>query len=163
MLISMKLLSKSLAITALAVFGAALTASADPANKVCPIMVEDEVDAEYIVKAAGQDVGLCCGTCEKLWKKNESYYIKAGLDLGLLPQLKGREAELGLDKVTLLQQRFCPIAKNSIVTPDSPFVEYKGEKVYFFKASGVAKWNADPDGSAKKAIDAGLLPQLAGK
>lgn len=137
--------------------------SADPAHKRCPIMTDDEVDAEYIVESSGVPVGLCCGKCDKLWKKNETYYIKAGLELGLLPQFKGKEAELGLDKVVLLPQRFCPINDKNIVTPDSPSVEYKGVKVYFYNEAALKKWEAAPDASAEKAVKAGLLPQLAGK
>jgi hypothetical protein len=137
--------------------------SAEPANKVCPIMTDDEVDAEYIVQSGGVPVGLCCGKCDKLWKKSEKYYIKAGLELGLLPQFKGKEAELGLDKVELLPQRFCPINDKNIVTPDSPSVEYKGVKVYFYNEAALKKWEAAPDATAEKAIKAGLLPQLAGK
>ena len=137
--------------------------AADPANKFCPIMTDDEVDAEYIVESGGVPVGLCCGKCDKLWKKNEKYYLKAGLELGLLPQFKGKEAELGLDKVVLMPQRFCPFNEKNIVTPDSPSVEYKGVKVYFYNEAALKKWEASPDASAEKAVKAGLLPQLAGK
>jgi hypothetical protein len=137
--------------------------SADPANKLCPIMTDDEVDAEYIVQSGGVPVGLCCGKCDKLWKKNEKYYIKAGLELGLLPQFKGRETELGLDKVELLPQRFCPINEKNIVTPDSPSIGYKGVKVYFYNEAALKKWEAAPDATAEKAVKAGLLPQLAKK
>ncbi len=147
-----------------AVAGISLSAfAAEPANKVCPIMTEDGIDAEYTVEVGGVPVGLCCGKCDKLWKKNEKYYLKAAIELGLLPQLKGKEAELGLDKVELLKQRFCPFNTKTLVAPDSPFVEYKGEKVYFFNAAAQRKWEAAPDASAEKAIKAGLLPQLAGK
>lgn len=132
-------------------------------NKVCPIMTDTEVDPEYVVQSAGTDVGLCCGACDKLWKKNEAYYTKAALELGLLPQLKGKEAELGLDKVQLLEQRFCPIKDKNIITPDSPSTEYKGVKIYFYKDAQLRKWNEDPEKYAKAAIEAGLLPQLAGK
>lgn len=134
-----------------------------PGNEVCPIMTEDGIDPEHTVQVAGVEVGLCCGKCEKQWKANEKYYIKAGLEAGILPQFKGKEAELGLDKIQLLEQRFCPITKVNIVVPDSPSTEYKGQKVYFYSAAGLRKWNADPDAAAKAAIDAGLLPQLKGK
>lgn len=137
--------------------------AAEPANKLCPIMTDDEIDAEYTVDSGGVPVGLCCGKCDKLWKKNEKYYIKAALELGLLPQFKGKEAELGLDKVELMKQRFCPFNTKTLVTPDSPSVEYKGQKVYFFNAAAQRKWETAPDESAEKAIKAGLLPQLAGK
>ena len=130
-------------------------------NKKCPIMTDDDVDAEETVEFEGVKVGMCCGKCGKMFAKNGAYYIKAVPEL--LPQFKGMEAKLGLDKITLLPQKFCPMKTKSLVCPDSPTVEYKGEKVYFFDQRGADKWKADPDGSAKKAVEAGLLPQLVGK
>lgn len=130
-------------------------------NTKCPIMVDDDADTSEVAEFEGQKVYLCCGKCAKLWEKNPKYYIKASLDL--LPQFKGQEQKLGLDKVELLPQKFCPIKKKSVVSPDSPSTEYKGVKVYFFDKAAQKKWEADPEGSAKKAIAAGILPQLAGK
>ncbi|TLD71017.1 hypothetical protein FEM03_08865 [Phragmitibacter flavus] len=144
-------------------FSSATPLLAAPGNELCPIMTEDPIDGEYTTKVGDVEVGLCCSACEKKWKANEKYYMKAGLEAGILPQFKGREAEFGLDKVELLPQRFCPITKKNIVTPDSPSTEYKGEKVYFYSNSGLRKWTADPDKVAKEATDAGLLPQLKGK
>jgi len=130
-------------------------------NKKCPIMTDDDIDTEETVEFEGVKVGLCCGKCAKMWGKNAKYYIKASPNL--LPQFKGMEAKLGLDKITLLSQKFCPIKTKSLICPDSPTVDYKGVKVYFFDQRGADKWKADPDGSAKRAVEAGLLPQLAGK
>jgi len=149
--------------SAVAAIALAVPAMAEPGNTLCPIMTEDSIDPEYTLKVGDTEVGLCCSACEKKWKANEKYYIKAGLDVGILPQFKGKETELGLDKVELLPQRFCPVTKVNIVTPDSPTVDYKGEKIYFYAASGVRKWNADPEKYAKEAIEAGILPQLKGK
>jgi hypothetical protein len=42
-------------------------------------------------------------------------------------------------------------------------VDYKGAKVYFFDQKAMEKWSADAEGNAKRAVEAGLLPQLAGK
>lgn len=130
-------------------------------NKKCPIMTEDDIDTEETVDFEGVKVGLCCAKCSKMWAKNAKYYIKAAPES--LPQFKGMESKLGLEKITLLPQKFCPIKNKSLVSPDSPTVEYKGTKVYFFDQRSADKWKADPEGCAKKAMDAGLLPQLAGK
>jgi YHS domain-containing protein len=129
---------------------------ADDANKKCPIMTEDDVEAEHTVEFEGKKVGLCCDKCTDIWKGHEKYIIKLCADL--LPQYKGMEAQLGLDKIELLPQKFCPIKQHQIVTPDSPSVEYKGKKVYFATKKAMEKWTADPDGSAAKAKD--ILPQL---
>ena len=130
-------------------------------NAKCPIMTDDDVDKEETVEFEGVKVGLCCGKCGKMWAKNAAYYIKAAPEL--LPQFKGMEAKLGLDKITLLPQKFCPMKTKSLICPDSPSVEYKGVKVYFFDQKQIDKWNADVEGNAKRATEAGLLPQLAGK
>ncbi|MBP7950529.1 MAG: hypothetical protein KA004_12815 [Verrucomicrobiales bacterium] len=132
---------------------------ADDKNAKCPLMTDDDADPEYTVEYEGKQVILCCDKCAKHWKGNEKYVIKASLDL--LPQFKDMAAKLGLDKVELLPQRFCPIKTHNLVTPDSPSVEYKGKKVYLWDKKAVEKWNKDPDGCAQKAIEAGLLPQLA--
>ena len=134
---------------------------ADELNTKCPIMIEDDADSEQSVVFEGKTVLLCCGKCSKLWAKNQKYYIKACPDL--LPQFKGMETQLGLDKITLLPQKFCPMKKTSVVTPDSPSTEYKGVKVYFFDDRALTKWKTDADNYAKRAIEEGLLPQLAGK
>ena len=130
-------------------------------NTKCPIMTDDDVDTEETVEFEGIKVGLCCGKCGKLWTKNAKYYIKAAPEI--LTQFKGMDAKLGLDKVTLLPQKFCPMKTKSLVCPDSPSVDYKGTKVYFFDQKAMEKWNLDAEGNAKRAIAAGLLPQLAAK
>jgi hypothetical protein len=130
-------------------------------NKLCPIMTEDEIDPEETVEFEGVKVGMCCAKCAKLFSKNAKYYIKAAPEL--LPQFKGMETKLELDKITLLPQKFCPIKTKSLVCPDSPNADYKGVKVYFFDQRSADKWKTDPDANAKRAVDAGLLPQLAGK
>jgi hypothetical protein len=134
-----------------------------PKNTKCPMMTDDDADEAEVVEMAGQKILLCCGKCTKAWDKNPKYFAKVGLELGLLPQLKGKEAELGLDKVTLLPQRYCAVNNKTVVSPECPTVEYKGQKVYVFNQKAVEKWNANPDEAAKKAIAAGVLPQLAGK
>lgn len=130
-------------------------------NAKCPIMTDAEADPEETVVFEGVKVGICCGKCGRLWMKNARYHIKAAPDS--LPQFKGMEAKLGLDKITLLPQKFCPIKETFLICPDSPSTVYKGVKVWFFDEKALAKWNADPAGQAERAISAGLLPQLAGK
>ncbi|MEM7395061.1 MAG: hypothetical protein AAF492_22245, partial [Verrucomicrobiota bacterium] len=66
-----------------------------------------------------------------------------------------------LPEVKLLAQRFCPLRPTAIVGPESPSIEYKGKKIYFFKKRDIErKWATDPDGHFKKAREAGLLPQF---
>lgn len=134
-----------------------------PANKQCPMMTEDETEAEHTVDFKGTPVALCCGKCERIWKADEkvaAYYVKVSTELGLLPQFKGKEKALGLDTIKLLPQRYCPINQKSLITPSSPSVDYEGVKVYFFNDKAKAAWEKNPQAAAKKAVDAGLLPQL---
>jgi YHS domain-containing protein len=140
-------------------------ASAEDAvvNNKCPMMTEDEVEEDHQVDFKGTPVALCCGKCERLWKADEraaSYYVKVATELGLLPQFKGKEKELGLDTIELLPQRFCPIHQKSLITPASPSLEYQGVKIYFFNEKAKGSWEKDPEAAARKAIDAGVLPQL---
>jgi hypothetical protein len=127
-------------------------------NTKCPIMTEDDVDKEETTEFEGIKVGLCCGKCGKLFSANARYYIKAAPEL--LPQFKGMEAKLGLDKITLLPQKFCPMKTKNLICPDSPSLEHKGVKIYFFDQRALEKWKLDADGNAKRATEAGLLPQL---
>lgn len=149
---------------AVALLATTLTLSAE-LNKLCPIMVEDEADPEKTVEFKGVKIALCCGKCEKAFKdeKAAAYYVAAATKLGLLPQCKGKEAELGLDKIKLLPQTYCAINHKTLITPESPSIEYKGQKIYFFNEKAIERWNKDPEAAAKKAIEAGVLPQLQGK
>ncbi|BCU77530.1 hypothetical protein [Luteolibacter sp. LG18] len=163
----MHLFASLLPIRAL-VLGASLLAtglaSAEaPANPHCPMMTEDEVESDHQVDFKGTPVALCCGKCERLWNANPqaaAYYVKVSTELGLLPQFKGKEKALGLDSIKLLPQRYCPINRKSLITPFSPSVDYHGTKVYFFNDKAKATWEKDPEAAAKKAIEAGILPQL---
>ncbi|MCW1915070.1 hypothetical protein OJ996_15900 [Luteolibacter sp. GHJ8] len=152
-----------------ALFGASLLtagfafAADAPANNKCPMMTEDEVEEDNEVEFKGVPVALCCGKCSKIWEADEkvaAYYVKVATELGLLPQFKGKEKELGLDTIELLPQRYCAIHQKSLISPSSPFVEYQGQKVYFFNDKAKQRWEKDPEAAAKKAIDAGVLPQL---
>ncbi|QJE97344.1 hypothetical protein [Luteolibacter luteus] len=165
----MKFRSSLLASARAAIVGASLLspglapAEETPANTRCPMMTEDEVESDHQGDFKGTAVALCCGKCERIWKADEraaSYYVKVATELGLLPQFKGKEKELGLDAIELLPQRYCAIHQKTLITPASPSVEYQGVKVYFFNEKAKATWEKDPEAAAKKAIEAGVLPQL---
>ena len=134
---------------------------ADEKNAKCPIMTESDADPEFTVEFEGKKVLLCCDKCTERWHGNEKYIIKLLGDA--LPQFKGMESALGLEKVTLLPQKYCPIKTDNIVLPSSPTTEYKGVKIYFWDQKALEQWKTDPDKYAKRAIAAGLLPQLEGK
>lgn len=154
----MKLIFKTFA-AAVGFAMASTAALADDTNKICPIMVDDEIDEEEFVSYEGKKVFFCCGTCKKSFEANPKYIIKVAGDS--LPQFKGMEEKLKLAEVELLEQKFCPLAPDSIITPDSPSIEYKGKKIYFFKQRSLDKWQKDPEGNFKTATEAGLLPQFA--
>lgn len=126
---------------------------------LCPIMPDTEIDKEEVVEYKGKKIFMCCASCVRAWEANPDYYFAAAKaiegDKPLLPQLDGVE----VPKVELMTQRFCPVLKTAIVAPESPSIEYKGKKIYFFKSSYVRRWNRDPDGNFEKARKAGLLPQ----
>ena len=126
-------------------------------NKLCPIMVEDEIDEEEVVEFEGKKVFLCCGGCVKKWNKSPKYYIKAMADM--LPQFKGMEKRLRLDEVELMAQKFCPVYQDRVVTPESPSVELNGKKVFLYSTGAVKRWNRDPEKYIQKAVKLGILPQ----
>ena len=130
-------------------------------NKLCPIMIEDKIDQEEFVEHEGKKVYFCCTTCVKAWKKAPNYYIKV-MGKEALPQFVGMDEKLKLSEIELLPQKFCPIYTDSIVTPESPFLEIEGKKVYFFKKRGISRWEKDAEGNLKKALQTGLLPQFPG-
>ena len=155
----MKLIHKAFALAAGLAFTTTAAFADDKAtNKICPIMVEDEIDDEESSEYEGKTVYFCCTTCKKVFDANPKYIIKVAADS--LPQFKGMEDKLKLSEVKLLDQKFCPMYPDSLITPDSPSVEYKGKKIYFFKKRAVDKWEKDPEGNFKKATEEGLLPQF---
>ena len=54
-------------------------------QKVCPLMIEDEIDPEEFVEYKGKKIFMCCGSCVKKFKKAPEYYVK--LTSKLLPQI----------------------------------------------------------------------------
>jgi len=154
--VGMKFLMCAAAMLAMSVLG-----RADEKNEKCPLMVSEDIDEEQLIEYEGVKVYFCCQHCRKIWNRNQKYIIKASLEL--LPQFEDLAEKLELGKVELLAQRFCPVNPTHLVTPDSPTVEYKGEKIYFWDDEAVEKWKGEPEVWAKRAGEAGLLPQLKKK
>jgi hypothetical protein len=136
-------------------------AAAADLNAKCPMMTEEDADAEKPVDYKGNKILMCCGKCEKAWNAasdaSKAYWVKAGIQEGALPQLKGKEKELGLDDVKLGDQLYSAVSFKTIVTPESPTVEYHGKKYFVFNAKEQEKWAKDPEGSYKKAVAAGVI------
>lgn len=136
-------------------------ASAADVNSKCPMMTEEDVEAEKAVDYKGHKILMCCGKCEKAWDAAspaaKDYWVKAGIEEGVLPQLKGKEKELGVDGIKLQDQKFSAMSFKTIVTPESPTVEYNGKKYFVFNAKEQEKWAKDPEGSYKKAVAAGVI------
>ena len=132
-------------------------------QSICPLMVETEIDEEEVVKYDGKTIYMCCGSCIKAWDKSPEYYLKIARELKLLPQFKevSKELQAKLDKITLMEQRHCPLRPECVVAPTSPSIEYEGKKIYFFKERDIErKWKKDPKAAFEKARKAGLLPQF---
>ena len=126
---------------------------------MCALMLGDAIDTEEYSEVLGKKVYFCCGACVKAFDGNQAYYIKA------LPALakKFTDAEqkkLGVDKVKLLDQKFCPIYPERVVNPNSKSVDYKGKKVYFWSSSAIRRWNKSPDRYFEAAMAKGNLPQF---
>jgi YHS domain-containing protein len=92
-------------------------------------------------------IKLCCSACLKKWNADPEAY----LNLQLLPQLK----DMDLPKRTL-EQVFCPVFPDRVVSPKDPSVEYRGVKVYLFNETARQKFLEDP----AKYADPQVLPQL---
>ena len=124
----------------------------------CALMLGDAIDPEEYSEIEGVKVYFCCGACVKAFDGAAAYYIKA------VPELakKFTDAQmkkLGVDKVKLLDQKFCPIYPERIVNPNCKSVEYKGKKIYFWSSSAERRWKRDPDRYFKEAFEKGNLPQ----
>ena len=82
--------------------GIAVTTQAAPAQKMCPLMIEDEIDEEEFVIYKGVKVYTCCGTCKKLWKQNPDYYAVVSVEQA--PQLKAVVSKTIKPMVTLMKK-----------------------------------------------------------
>jgi len=114
----------------------------------CPVMTKTIVEAESReVEYNGVKIKLCCSACIRKWKANPEAY----LNVAILPQLK----DVVLPK-RKLEQVYCPVYVDRIISEQDPSTEYKGTTIYFFNESAKKKFLADPT----KYADAGKLPQL---
>ena len=125
-------------------------------TETCPIMEGDENDQEEFSVVAGKKIYFCCGSCVSKFDENKAYYIKAIPSL----QKKFTEAELkelGVDKVKLLEQKYCPIYPERVINPNSKTVEYKGKTIYLWSSSAARRWVRDADRYYQEAVEAGIL------
>jgi hypothetical protein len=156
--LSFKSLLGAFALAATALSGHAIAAEA---NTKCPMMIDEDVEAEKVVDFKGNKILMCCGKCEKAWDAasdaGKAYWVKAAIEEGVLPQLKGKEKELGLEEIKIQEQLFSAVSYKTIVTPESPTVEYNGKKYFVFNDKEQKKWDKDPEGSYKKAVEAGVI------
>jgi YHS domain-containing protein len=124
----------------------------------CLIMKGDDVDPEEFSEILGKKVLFCCGSCVKAFDGAQAYYIKAVP--GLAKMFTEEEMKkLGVDKVKLLAQTYCPIYPDRIINPNSKTVVYKGKTIYLWSSSAQRRWKRDPDAYFKEAFEKGLLPQ----
>jgi YHS domain-containing protein len=148
-------------LASLAAFALAVPTHAEElANKICPIMTEDDADVEAKVTYQGKDIFFCCSPCVKQFNKEPDYYVALFQTMKSVPAVQDMKVT---GDVKLLEQRFCPFSDKRLVGPACPSIEYKGIKVYFSKPGHLKSWEADPDKYAKEAYSKGLLPQLKGK
>jgi YHS domain-containing protein len=126
------------------------------ASNTCPLMIGEENDPEETVTVQGKSLMFCCGSCVSKFEDNKAYYIAASKEL--FAQFSSSEREkLDVNKVVLLEQRRCPIYNDRIVNPNSPSVEYKVNKIYFWSSSALRRWKKDPAGYYEKARAAKIL------
>ena len=118
--------------------GLMVTAEAAPKQKICPLMIEDEIDEEEFLIYKGVKVFTCCGTCKKMWKQNPDYF--AVVSVKQAPQL----AAVASKKIKPMKQLFCPVYSDTRVHPKSLSMEHKGQKIYFSKKRAMDRFKANP-------------------
>ena len=118
--------------------GIAVNTQAAPAQKICPLMIEDEIDEEEFVVYKGVKVYTCCGTCKKLWNLNPDYYAVVSVEQA--PQLKPVISK----DIKPMKQLFCPVYNDTRVHPKSTSMEYKGKTIYFCKERALTRFKANP-------------------
>ena len=118
--------------------GLMVTAEAAPEQKICPLMIEDEIDEEEFLIYKGVKVFTCCGTCKKMWKQNPDYF--AVVSVKQAPQL----AAVASKKIKPMKQLFCPVYSDTRVHPKSLSMEHKGQKIYFSKKRAMDRFKANP-------------------
>lgn len=125
------------------------TVAKDPSRQnVCPIMTTVAIDEDGpTVEYRGVKIKLCCATCVRKWKADPESY----LNVALLPQLKGMELP-----ARKIEQVFCPVYPDRVVSPTGPSAEYRGVTVYFFNETAKRRFLAEPTTFANPSV----LPQL---
>lgn len=131
--------------------GPALPKPSPTGQKFCPIMTDQEIDADSpTVEYRGRQVALCCETCVRKWERDPDAYASA--NAGRLPQLAGLELP-----ARALKQVFCPVFPERVICEKDLCVEFAGRKIYLFDATAARRWKSDP----AKYADVKILPQLA--
>jgi len=114
----------------------------------CPVMSKDELgEKPILVEWNGVKIGLCCGTCVKKFKAEPEAYLLPEL----LPQLKGKE--LPRRKI---EQVYCPVYRDKVVSSKDVSLEYKGGTVYFWNTTAKQRFEKDPE----KYADPAIIPHL---
>ncbi len=119
-------------------FAFAFSTQAAPKQKICPLMIEDEIDEEEFLIYKGVKVFTCCGTCKKMWKQNPDYF--AVVSVKQAPQL----AAVASKKIKPMKQLFCPVYSDTRVHPKSLSMEHKGQKIFFSKKRAMDRFKANP-------------------
>lgn len=114
----------------------------------CPVMSKDELgEKPFYAEWNGVKIALCCGTCVKKFKAEPEAYLLPEL----LPQLKGKE----LPK-RKIEQVYCPVYRDKVVSSKDVSLEYKGGTVYFWNTTAKTRFERDPE----KYADAAIIPHL---
>ena len=119
-------------------------------------MVEDEIDPEEFVEYKGKKIFMCCGSCVKKFKKAPEYYVK--LTSKLLPQI---DKSLLDSKIKIIEQKFCLVYPDRVVSPKSYVYEHKGKKYYFWSSTAIRRFKAKPDFYIERAKKNANVKKLA--
>ena len=108
---------------------------------VCPVMTGMAVDENStVVKYDGVDVRVCCETCAFKFERDPAAYVRAGV----VPQLAGREPERELEQV------FCPVYTDRVVSSADPFVMHDGKKIHVFNEAARRRFEKNPESYLKR-------------
>lgn len=135
----MKILVSKLFMMTVLVSGIAFSSQSAEKQKHCPLMIEDEIDAEEFIVYKGVKVFMCCGTCKKMWTQNPDYF--AVVSKKQAPQL----AKVASKEIKAMKQLFCPVYTDTRVHPKSPSIEHSGKKIYFCKTRAVTRFKSNPE------------------
>ena len=115
----------------------AQAASSASQQQRCPVMRSDFVAADsQLVSFNGIDVRVCCDSCAQRFSNEPEAYA----DPTVLPQLSGQE--IGPRKI---QQVYCPVYRDRVVSSLDPSVELDGRTVYFFNKSAKRRFAETPE------------------